>query len=170
MIKEVKGQAKVSLGLDVIWKSLTKELQFIIPKLMPEQVEEGHVLEGDGGLGTVFLFNFSQGIKTLRYQKEKIVELDETLHLLGLQVVEGGHLDHSFSYYKTTFQLTAAHDAATAETIVDVTVAYEFQAEPVKASHTHMPSITMAHSLKFVKSLESYLLTNLVAAGSLTTG
>ncbi|CAI0375890.1 unnamed protein product [Linum tenue] len=166
MIKEVKGQAKVSLGLDVIWKSLTKELQFIIPKLMPEQVEEGHVLEGDGGLGTVFLFNFSQ----VRYQKEKIVELDETLHLLGLQVVEGGHLDHSFSYYKTTFQLTAAHDAATAETIVDVTVAYEFQAEPVKASHTHMPSITMAHSLKFVKSLESYLLTNLVAAGSLTTG
>ncbi|CAL1352792.1 unnamed protein product [Linum trigynum] len=168
MIKEVKGQAKVGLGLDVIWKSLTKELQFIIPKLMPEHVEEGHVLEGDGGLGTVFLFNFSQNIKTLGYQKEKIVELDETLHLLGLQVVEGGHLDHSFSYYKTTFQLTAANDTATTETIVDVTVAYEFQAEPVKVSHTHMPSITMAHSLKFVKSLESYLLTNLVAAGSLT--
>ncbi|CAN1154162.1 Phytohormone-binding protein CSBP, partial [Linum perenne] len=104
----------------------------------------------------------SSDIQTLRYQKEKIVELDETVNRFGLEVVEGGHLDHGFSMYKTTFQLT---DGNKYQTIVDVTVAYEFD---IEVEECDMPSMTMAYTLNFVKSLEKYLLCDV--AGDLVIG
>ncbi|CAN1154157.1 Phytohormone-binding protein CSBP [Linum perenne] len=149
-------------------------MQTVVPKMLPQLVKDVQLLEGDGGTGTIFLFNFSHGksfhyIQTLRYQKEKIVELDETVNRFGLEVVEGGHLDHGFSMYKTTFQLTdAAADDLQGnkyQTIVDVTVAYEFD---IEVEECDMPSMTMAYTLNFVKSLEKYLLCDV--AGDLVIG
>ncbi|CAN1154158.1 Phytohormone-binding protein CSBP [Linum perenne] len=144
-------------------------MQTVVPKMLPQLVKDVQLLEGDGGTGTIFLFNFSHDIQTLRYQKEKIVELDETVNRFGLEVVEGGHLDHGFSMYKTTFQLTdAAADDLQGnkyQTIVDVTVAYEFD---IEVEECDMPSMTMAYTLNFVKSLEKYLLCDV--AGDLVIG
>ncbi|CAN1154159.1 Phytohormone-binding protein CSBP [Linum perenne] len=140
-------------------------MQTVVPKMLPQLVKDVQLLEGDGGTGTIFLFNFSH----VRYQKEKIVELDETVNRFGLEVVEGGHLDHGFSMYKTTFQLTdAAADDLQGnkyQTIVDVTVAYEFD---IEVEECDMPSMTMAYTLNFVKSLEKYLLCDV--AGDLVIG
>lgn len=86
----------------------------------------------------------------MSYQKEKIVELDDSLHRISLQVVEGGHLNLGFSSYTTTFQLTASGEQ---ETSVDIIVAYESQAE-----ETANPLKTISSSLGFIKCLENYLL------------
>ncbi|KAI8002479.1 Phytohormone-binding protein CSBP [Camellia lanceoleosa] len=88
---------------------------------------------------------------TVSYQKEKIVDLDESLHQIGMQVIEGGHLNHGFSSYKTIFQLTAN---AESETLVDVKVEYD-----IEAKETKMPAKTIKSALAFIKCLESYLLT-----------
>lgn len=85
------------------------------------------------------------------YQKEKIVELDESVHTIGLQVIEGGHLNHGFSSYKTSFQLTAIDQDH--ETLVSFTVTYEYEVED-----TTMPSKSTQAALAFIKNLESYLL------------
>lgn len=61
MIKEVKTQANVGVGVDFLWKALAKDLKDILPKMMPNLVKGADMLEGDGGLGTIYLFNFGPG-------------------------------------------------------------------------------------------------------------
>ena len=61
MIKEVKTQVNVGVGVDVLWKALAKDLKDILPKMMPNLVKDAEMLEGDGGLGTIYLFNFGPG-------------------------------------------------------------------------------------------------------------
>ncbi|CAN1154161.1 Phytohormone-binding protein CSBP [Linum perenne] len=116
-------------------------MQTVVPKMLPQLVKDVQLLEGDGGTGTVHVA--SSDIQTLRYQKEKIVELDETVNRFGLEVVEGNKY----------------------QTIVDVTVAYEFD---IEVEECDMPSMTMAYTLNFVKSLEKYLLCDV--AGDLVIG
>lgn len=101
----------------------------------------------------VFLFFCEQccsDVPKMSYQKEKIVELDETVHKIGLQVIEGGHLNFGFSSYKTTFQLTPIQEE---ETMVSVEVTYESEVED-----SSMPSKTAKSVLAFIRSLECYLL------------
>ncbi|XP_031254393.1 phytohormone-binding protein-like isoform X1 [Pistacia vera] len=150
MMKEVKSQVKAGVEIGTFWKALTKDMRFIIPKIVPNLVKEVELVEGDGGLGSVLLFKFGSDVSNMSYQKEKIVELDECLHIISLQVVEGGHLNLGFSVYKTTFQLTSIGEH---ETSIDVIVAYESEVE-----ESSKPSKTTASALAFIKCLESYLL------------
>lgn len=64
--------------------------------------------------------------------------------------MEGGHLNHGFTSYKTCFQLTAITDA---ETLVDMKVVYETQAE-----ETLMPLETTNSARAFLKCVENYVL------------
>lgn len=89
-------------------------------------------------------------VQMMSYQKEKIVELDESVHQIGIQVIEGGHLNHAFSFYQTTFQLTAIEEH---KTEVNVKVLYESAME-----ESTMPSKTTASALAYITSLENYLL------------
>jgi hypothetical protein len=61
MIKEVKTQVNVGVEVDVLWKAFGKDLKDILPKMMPNLVKDADMLEGDGGLGTIYLFNFGPG-------------------------------------------------------------------------------------------------------------
>lgn len=89
-------------------------------------------------------------VKELADQKEKIVEHDESLHLIALQVMEGGRLNYGFTSYKTSFQLTAITDS---ETLVDMKVVYETEAE-----ETLMPQETTNSAFAFLKCVETYVL------------
>ncbi|KAI6690414.1 hypothetical protein NL676_027242 [Syzygium grande] len=116
-MKEAKTQVTADVGIDSLWKCLSKDLYSIVPQVLPNLVQNGEIIEGDGGLGSVILFNFGPDVPNMKYQKEKIMELDESLHRIGLQVIEGGHLDLGFTFYKTTFQLTSISEK---QTLVDV--------------------------------------------------
>ena len=56
---------------------------------------------------------------SLGYQKEKVTVFNESLHQIGMQVIEGGHLNHGFTSYTTVLQFNAVGES---ETIVDVKV------------------------------------------------
>lgn len=88
---------------------------------------------------------FLSDIKTMTYQKERVTEFDEFVHRIGLEVIEGGHLNHGFSHYKTTFQFTSTGEQ---ETLIDVTISYESQVE----------KDTMPSTLVFIKHMENYLM------------
>jgi hypothetical protein len=55
------SQAKVGVGLEVLWRALTKELRFVAQKAIPNLVKDVELIEGDGGLGSVLLFKFHDG-------------------------------------------------------------------------------------------------------------
>ncbi|CAK7327561.1 unnamed protein product [Dovyalis caffra] len=150
MIKELKTQVNVGVGVDVLWKAFGEDLKNILPKMMPNLVKDAEMLEGDGGLASVYLFNFGPGIKTMTYQKERVTEYDESVHRIGLEVIEGGYLDHGFSHYKTTFQLTSTGEQ---DTLIDITISYESKVE-----EDTMPSKTTSSTLVFIKYLENYLM------------
>ncbi|XP_018499813.1 phytohormone-binding protein-like [Pyrus x bretschneideri] len=99
------------------------------------------------------LFSFGSDVPKMSYQKEKIVELDESVDKFGLQIIEGGHLNFGFSSYKTTFQLTSIHEK---ETLVSIEITYESEVEDNNA----MPSKTTMSTFALVKNLEEYLLNN----------
>ncbi|RXH83067.1 hypothetical protein DVH24_003565 [Malus domestica] len=140
MAKEVKTEAKVCVGIEALWEALAKDLRILIPKIIPNSVKSVEVIEGDD-------------VPKMSYQKEKIVELDESVHKFRLQVIEGGHLNFGFSSYKTTFQLTSIHEK---ETLVSIEITYESEVEDNNA----MPSKTTMSTLALVKNLEEYLLNN----------
>ncbi|XP_004295884.1 PREDICTED: phytohormone-binding protein-like [Fragaria vesca subsp. vesca] len=151
MVKEIKTETKVGVGIAALWKALSKDLRFLAPKIAPNLIKDVELIEGDGtSTGTVLLFSFGTDASNIVYQEEKIVELDESLHRFGLQVLKGGHLNHGFSSYKTSFQLAGIQEQ---ETLVSITVTYESAVED-----TTMPSKSTQASIAFIKSLESYLL------------
>lgn len=86
----------------------------------------------------------------MTYQKERVTEFDEFVHRIGLEVIEGGHLNHGFSHYKTTFQLTSTGEQ---ETLIDVTISYESQVE-----EDTIPSNSASSTLVFIKHMENYLM------------
>ena len=67
MIEELKTQAKVGVGLNALWKALTKELRFVVPKVLPNIVKDVELIEGDGGLGTLLIFNFFSGGESIYF-------------------------------------------------------------------------------------------------------
>lgn len=58
---EDRGQVKISIGIELLWETLFKDLSSVVPIVMPNLVTEGEVLKGDGGLGTVYHFKFGPG-------------------------------------------------------------------------------------------------------------
>lgn len=98
----------------------------------------------------IFLGFLLSDVPKVSFQREKIVEFDESLHQIALEILEGGHLDHGFSSYTTGFKLTAVGEG---ETLIDVKVLYE-----TKPEYTHIPGDTIKATFFYIKNLENYLL------------
>lgn len=151
MAKEETGQVKVNVGIEFLWGALVKDLSSLLPTIIPKLVTEAETVRGDGSFGTVYLFKFGPGVPNMSYQKEEVVELDETLHRIGLQVIEGGRLDLGFTFYKNTFQLTAVGDS---ETLVDLTVNYVTECQETEVP----PGESVKSGVHFIQTLETFLL------------
>ncbi|KAE9596097.1 hypothetical protein Lal_00030890 [Lupinus albus] len=152
MIKEFNTEAEFNVGLEILWQALSKDLTVITEKVIPNIVKDVKVIEGDGGIGTILLFTFDSDVSQVSYQREKITELDEVIHEIGLQVIEGGYLSQGFSYYKTNFQLSAI---GVLHTLVNVKIFYEHEHNTEEES-IH-PLKTSESTLFFLRCLEKYL-------------
>ncbi|KAF6134420.1 hypothetical protein GIB67_012360 [Kingdonia uniflora] len=137
MKKELKAQTKVGVGIETLWKALVKDLRSVLPKVVPNLVRNIKLLEGDD-------------VKSMTYQKEKIVELDEAHHRFGIQVIEGGHLTFGYASYITIFQMTENGET---ETLVDISVIYE-----TVTDEAAMPKETTKSALFFITCLEKHLM------------
>lgn len=151
MAREETEQVKVGVGIESLWGALVKDLGSLLLIIMPTLVAEAETVRGDGSLGTVYHFKFGPGVPNMSYQKEEVVEFDETLHRIGLQVIEGGRLGVGFTFYKNTFQLTAVGDS---ETLVDLTVNYATECQETELP----PGELLKSTVHFVQTLEAFLL------------
>ncbi|ESW05119.1 hypothetical protein PHAVU_011G153600 [Phaseolus vulgaris] len=152
MIKEFNTQTELSVRLEALWAVLSKDFITVAPKVLPHIVKDVQVIEGDGGVGTLLIFNFLPDVSP-SYQREKITEFDEGSHEIGLEVIEGGYLSQGLSYYKTTFKLSAMEEE---KTLVNVKISYDHESdieEKVK------PTKTSQSTLLYLRRLERYLLT-----------
>lgn len=61
MKRQETGQVKVCVGIQLLWEALVNDLSALLPILIPKLVTEGEMLQGDGGLGTVYHFKFGPG-------------------------------------------------------------------------------------------------------------
>lgn len=61
MIKEFKTKADFSVGLETLWTALAKDFPIIVPKVLPTLVKDVQVIEGNGGVDTILIFNFLPG-------------------------------------------------------------------------------------------------------------
>ncbi|XP_057453738.1 phytohormone-binding protein CSBP-like [Lotus japonicus] len=152
MIKEFNTQTRVSVGLETLWTVLSKDFVFISPKVLPTIVKDVQVIEGDGGVDTILIFNFFPGVSPLGFQRERITEFDEISHEIGLQVIEGGYLSQGLSYYKTTFQLSSIGEL---ETLVNVKISYDHESDEI--DEKVKPTKTSQSTLMYLKRLENYL-------------
>ncbi|KAG7015486.1 Phytohormone-binding protein, partial [Cucurbita argyrosperma subsp. argyrosperma] len=128
MVKEATAQAKLGVGVETLWKALVEDLRFIIPKLMPNTVENIELLHGNGGIGSVLLFHLGP-------------------------VVEGIMLKRGFSSFKTTFNLSSMGEK---ETLVDIKVVYETERDG--EDEVEMKEAATKPALSFLQLLEKFLL------------
>nr|GEW73929.1 phytohormone-binding protein-like [Tanacetum cinerariifolium] len=152
-MKEDTAQLKVGIPINVLWKAMSIDIRHITPKILPNIVSEVELLEGDGGYGSMLLFKFCPDVPRVTFQREKIVEIDESVRYIALEILEGGHLDHGFLKYTTAFKLTEVGEA---ETLIDMKVLYE-----TKPEHNHVPGDTLKATFLYLRSLENYLLKTL---------
>ncbi|KAL2327705.1 hypothetical protein Fmac_021132 [Flemingia macrophylla] len=153
MIKEFNTQTEVSVGLEALWEALSKDFINIVPKVLPNIVKDVQLIEGDGGVGTIFILHFLADV-SLSYQKEKITEFDENSHEIGLQVIEGGYLNQGLSYYKTTFQLSPIGEL---KTLVNLKTSYDHESD---IEERVKPTKTSESTIFFLKRIEKYLQLN----------
>ncbi|XP_054814885.1 phytohormone-binding protein-like [Prosopis cineraria] len=111
------------------------------------------VIEGDGGVGTILLItrHCSSG-SGVRYQKERISELDATAHEIGFEYVQAGFLNEGFSYYKGSLQLSAKGEH---QTVVISKVCY-YELENEEGSTEKLKTVEPA-GLNFLRSLAKHL-------------
>lgn len=57
MAKEIKSQVKVCVEIEALWRAITKDFVSVMPKISQNIVDKVEVIEGDGGLGSVYLFH-----------------------------------------------------------------------------------------------------------------
>ncbi|KAE9616980.1 hypothetical protein Lal_00035099 [Lupinus albus] len=150
-MKELNTRAELNVRLEDLWEAISKDL-FITQKVIPNIVKDVKLIEGDGGIGSILHFTFNPDVTPISYQREKIVELNEITHEIGLQVVEGGHLNQGLSYYKTSFQLSAIGEN---QTLVNVKISYDYEPNIEDSSHSMKTSDFV---LFYLRCLEKYIL------------
>ncbi|KAM1041550.1 hypothetical protein ACFX2I_030691 [Malus domestica] len=152
VVKTKQDQITVGVAVEALWKAMALDAVIVIPKIMSSIVRSIDVIEGDGGLGSVLLFNLATySVESNRVQTEKIVELDESQYRYALQVVKGPALTlRNFSALTSFFQLRKMGEQ---ETLVDMKVEYETEKEEANSGEIAMQPVT-----SYIQLLEKYLL------------
>ncbi|OVA01281.1 Bet v I domain [Macleaya cordata] len=107
---EFINELQVDASADDVWAIFgSPNLSKVFLELLPSMVESKCILEGDGGLGTVFRVVYRPGYVPHTY-KEKIVTIDHDKRLKEVQQIEGGHLEMGFTSYMKSGQILEIKD------------------------------------------------------------
>ncbi|KAK8961394.1 hypothetical protein KSP40_PGU004156 [Platanthera guangdongensis] len=113
-----------------LWRALTKDKVEFLEKAAPDLLTELRILEGDGiGLGSLIFVSFvpygaGAAPAVLEPFKERIVEYDETKHLLSFLGVEGGYMNLGFTRYLVSFKLD---DIGAGKILITSSLAYDLE-------------------------------------------
>ncbi|ERN03197.1 major allergen Pru ar 1 [Amborella trichopoda] len=138
-----------------LWKASIKDVHNIVPKVMPHIISSVDICEGDGGVGTVKQFNFTEAVQEYRFVKDRTDVFDEEKFFLKYTVIEGERLGTRFNslVYEVKFDEaanggTVAKMKADYDTIGDATLSDD----EVKQMKENL--------LSLFKAVEAFLLQN----------
>ncbi|KAI3898891.1 hypothetical protein MKW92_031907 [Papaver armeniacum] len=98
--KEVTYETEVPSSADSVWDVYSSPdiPRLLRDVLLPGVFEKLHVIEGNGGVGTVLDIAFPLGA-VLRSYKEKFVCINQEKRLKQVVMIEGGYLDMGCTFY-----------------------------------------------------------------------
>ncbi|XP_058076521.1 major pollen allergen Bet v 1-G-like [Magnolia sinica] len=78
---------------------------------MPEVIVSIDIIEGDGRVGTIKKFNFTEVIKDYRFVTDRVEVMDDEKHVLKYVVInEGGHLGTKINSMSCEFKIDPSSD------------------------------------------------------------
>ncbi|KAJ0980622.1 hypothetical protein J5N97_008877 [Dioscorea zingiberensis] len=92
-----------------LFKAGCVDIHNVVPTVLPQIFSGASLLEGDGGVGTVKIFNFHDGLP-FKFIKEKVEELDTENYSCVYSVPEGGPLGTVFSSIIYRLKLVPSSD------------------------------------------------------------
>ncbi|KAK8946440.1 hypothetical protein KSP39_PZI006831 [Platanthera zijinensis] len=146
----------LQVSADRIWKAGILDSHILLPKLLPNFVASGELVEGDGGVGTVKKLTFNEGVKEFRFEKGRVEVLDRENYLVKQAVIEGGLIGLRVKTYSYEMKLVGGSDA---ETIGKIRVEYDTLDETPPLSAEEEEQIS-GGLFAMIKAIEGYLLDN----------
>lgn len=127
MFGTISEEIEVAVPASEAWKVYgTLQLANIVVKELPHVLHKVDVIEGDGGTGTVLKLTFPPGTPLFTYSKERFTVVDDEKKVKVALVVEGGILDHGFTFFQVRFDVIEKSETTC---ITKATIEYEVKEE-----------------------------------------
>lgn len=125
MFGTISEEIEVAVPASEAWKVYgTLLLAKVVVKELPHVLHKVDVIEGDGGIGTVL--KLPPGTPMFTYSKEKFSVVDDENRVKVALVVEGGLLDHGFTFFQVRFDIIEKDETTC---ITSATIEYELKEE-----------------------------------------
>ncbi|CAM6022718.1 unnamed protein product [Sphagnum balticum] len=129
-------------SVDAIWKAC-KNVDEVLPRVMPDYFQKSEYLEGNGGPGTLRLITMGPAVGHAKQVKERMDVIDEENKTLKYTMVDG---DPRYSSFGGMMKFTSGAEQGTSDAY------WEVQYEPV--GDMGPPEHVKAMVIKVFKALE----------------
>ncbi|KDO71796.1 hypothetical protein CISIN_1g047051mg [Citrus sinensis] len=155
VLGSIVGEYKSPIAVERLWKALICDAHNFMPKALPQVISSIDLLEGDGGVGTIKKFNFTEAVKEFRYVKDRVEIMDNENHVFRYSIVEGGILGFKVNSYVADVTFTSSSDG---DCFAKLKIEYESLGDSL-LSEEDVRNIKQG-ILTMVKAAERFLLAN----------
>ncbi|KAK6118474.1 hypothetical protein DH2020_047741 [Rehmannia glutinosa] len=144
MFGTVSDEREVSVPASEAWKLYGGlRLANFVGEELPGLLSKIHVVQGDGGVGTILEVFYPPGTEGLMSYKEKFTVVDDEKRVKEAEVVEGGYLDLGFTMYRVRFEVIEKDGISNNQCITRATIEYEVKDEAAAALVSIQPLVTV---------------------------
>ncbi|XP_008795808.2 major pollen allergen Aln g 1-like [Phoenix dactylifera] len=152
----VVEECKSTVALGRLWKAGILDVHNLMPRLAPEHISSVEIGGGDGGVGTIKKFNFTDAVKLpANFVKDRVDVLDNEKHVFKYSVVEGGLLGVRLKSYSFDHKFEAASDGSTVGKVI-----LEYETLDDTDLSEEEKGLLMGAVLGMMKAVEGFLLAN----------
>ncbi|XP_008795809.1 major pollen allergen Aln g 1-like [Phoenix dactylifera] len=145
-----------TVALERLWKAGVLDADKLMPQIAPQFISSIEVLEGDGGVGTVRKYTFTEAVKgPVNFLKERVEALDSENKIFEYSVIEGGliGLRLKLCSYELKFEL-----GSDGSSVGKLTLKYETLDDTDLGEEEK--GMLMEGPLGIMKAVEGFLLAN----------
>ncbi|KAK8960444.1 hypothetical protein KSP40_PGU019274 [Platanthera guangdongensis] len=144
-----------TVAVDRVWKAGVLDSHNLIPKLLPDFIASGEIVEGDGGVGTVKKLTFSDAVKEFRFVKDRVEVIDHEKFIVKQAVIEGGMIGKRLRSYSYEMKFEVGSNGGT---VGKIRLEYDTQDDTLLAAEEEEQMLEGLFIM--IKAIEGYLLAN----------
>ncbi|XP_073113074.1 major pollen allergen Aln g 1 [Elaeis guineensis] len=149
-------ECKSTVAIDRLWKAGILDVHNLMPKIAPEHISSVEIVGGDGGVGSIKKFNFTDAVKSpVNFVKDRVDVLDNEKHVFKYSVVEGGLLGIRLKSYSFDHKFETASDGSTAGKVI-----LEYETLDETDLSVEEKGLLMGAVLGMMKAVEGFLIAN----------